>query len=319
MLVPLAVAALIGISTSTVGAQTTQLPAGVTTRDVEFFSEQVKLRGTLFLPRTFSADGESPAVVLVAGQGRTAESVEHVAARLAEEGFVALTFDYRGWGRSGAFLYVDNQEVRTDDRLRFSQHTANVTFRRRRLSPEAQQYDIRNAITFLQGESGVAPGRIGVWGTGLGGGHAVAVAGIDGRVNVVVAEVPLIAGSGEERLAFVPTPELRADMIRLARTPPHEVTAPAAAGTMDDPETRIALARYRPFHYIPQIPESVAIRFVVAERDTVVDNGTHAIAASRALRGPTDVVTIRGADHDLSGAAAGQAADAAVAWFLRHL
>jgi uncharacterized protein len=300
-------------------AQTTALPAGVTTRDVEFFSEQVKVRGRLFLPRDFAPGGQTPAVVLAPGQGRTAESVEHVAARLAAEGIVALAFDYRGWGRSGAFLYVDNQEVRTDDRLRFSQHTAQVTFRRRRISPEAQLYDLRNAITFVQGQPGIARDRIGVWGTDLGGGHAVALAGIDPRVNVVVAEVPVIAGAGEEPLAFVPSPQIQADMIRLARTPPHQVTTAAAAGTADDPDTRVALARYRPFHYLPQIPETVAIRFIVAGRDRVVDNAQNATAASRTLRGPTDVVTIADADHDLAGDAARRAADAAADWFRQRL
>ncbi len=54
--------------------------------------------------------------------------------------------------------------------------------------------DIRNAITFLQGEPGVDPARIGVWGVGVSGGHVVAVAAADARVKTGVAVMPVIPG-----------------------------------------------------------------------------------------------------------------------------
>ena len=73
--------------------------------------------------------------------------------------------------------------MRWDDRLRFSQHTAKVRLRRRRILPEAQVIDIRNAMTYLQGEPGVDATRIGVLGTGLSGAHVVAAAANDARVK----------------------------------------------------------------------------------------------------------------------------------------
>ena len=82
---------------------------------------------------------------------------------LAQRGLVAVAIDYRGWGKSGAFIYLA-EPVRWDDRLRFSQHTAKVRLRRGRLIPEAQVIDIRNAITYIQGEPGVDATRIGVIG-----------------------------------------------------------------------------------------------------------------------------------------------------------
>ena len=82
------------------------------------------------------------------------------------------------------------EPIRWDDRLRFSQHTAKVRLRRRRLVPDAQVIDIRNAITYIQGEPGVDATRIGVLGMGLAGAHVVAVAANDARVKAGVAIKP---------------------------------------------------------------------------------------------------------------------------------
>jgi dienelactone hydrolase len=145
------------------------------TKDVTFYSEDVHCHARLFLPKDFSATGKSPAVVLAPGWGETATSIEKYAALFAAQGLVAMTIDYRGWGKSGGYIYLlDN--LRYDDRLRFSQHTAKVRIRRKRLLPSDQILDIRNAISYLQGEPGVDRTRIGVWGTDMAGGHAIGFA-----------------------------------------------------------------------------------------------------------------------------------------------
>ena len=149
-------------------------------KDIEFFSEGVVCHGRMFVPAGFSPAAKAAAVVLAPGAGDTASSIEAYAARLASQGIVALAIDYRGWGRSGAFIYMA-EPIRWDDRLRFSQHTAKVRLRRKRLAPDAQIVDIRNAITYLQGEPGVDRARIGVWGADLAGGHVVSVAAMDAQ------------------------------------------------------------------------------------------------------------------------------------------
>ncbi len=106
-------------------------------------------------------------------------------------------------------------------------------------------------------------------------------------------------------------------MIKLARTPP-EATA-ATARTPADPETALGLAQYRPFLLLDRIPQAVSALFIVAEQDTVVNNETNAIAASKALKGTATVTTISGATHAMLGAAATAAADAAAAWFAKYL
>ena len=240
-------------------------PGAVTAKDVSFFSEAVLMHGRLFLPSGFTTGGAAGAVVLAPGWGETAASIEVHAAHLAAKGIVAMAIDYRGWGKSGGFIYLADN-TRWDDRLRFSQHTSKVRIRRKRLLPEAQLIDIRNAITFLQGEPGVDPARIGVWGVGVSGGHAVALAAIDARVKTAVAVMPVIPGKDTPRESFNPSPAQRNTMVRLARTG-QAPNAHAAAVAMNTDETSIALAEYRPFNLTDQIPKTIQILYLDSAKD----------------------------------------------------
>jgi dienelactone hydrolase len=292
--------------------------AQVASKDVKFFSEAVQCYAKIYTPRGFTPDSKAPAVVLAPAPGETAASIEKYAAQLAARGLVAMAIDYRGWGKSGGFLYLA-EPVRWDDRLRFSQHTARMRVRRGRSQPDAQIQDIRNAISYLQGEPGVDRARIGVWGADLAGGHAIVVAGVDFRVKAAVAQTPIIDGQDTSRKAMTPTPVQRAAMVRLARTGQAPATL-ASAAAMNDEEARLARAEYRPFWYVDQVPQTTAVLFVVAEKDTKVNNATHAVAASKLLKGPNGVTTIPGATHSLTTPQAFDAAvEAAVAWFQKYL
>lgn len=297
-------------------ASAAALPEGVTTRDVWFYSEGVKCYGKLFLPKDFASDGKSRAVILAPGWGETAASTEKYAANFAGKGLAAMAIDYRGWGKSGGYVYLA-ENVRYDDRLRFSQHTAKVRIRRKRLIPEDQVDDIRNAISFLQGEPGIDRLHIGVWGADMAGGHVMVIAGLDPRVKAVVAQVPVIEGKSAERKLSLPKPVTQQVEVKLARTGAPPAT-PAAAGLMAVEETRIALAEYHPFWFVSQIPEKTAVLFVVAANDAKVKNDDNAIAASKVLKGPNSVTTVPGA-HALAGKASDQAADAAGEWFVKYL
>ena len=53
-----------------------------------------------------------------------------------------------------------------------------------------QVEDVRNAISYLQGEPGVDPDRIGLWGSSFAGGNAIVVAALDARVKAIVSAGP---------------------------------------------------------------------------------------------------------------------------------
>jgi dienelactone hydrolase len=295
--------------------QPAPLPDSVAAKDVRFYSEGIECHGKIFTPKGFSAESKSPAVVLAPGWGETAASIEKYAAHFAARGLVAMIIDYRGWGRSGGFLQTAD-EVKTDDRLRFSQMTAKIRIRRKRLIPREQILDIRNALYYLQGEPGVDRARVGVWGTDMAGGHAMVVAATDARVKAVVVQKPIIEGNDTPRKAHAPAGELLLAEHKRARTG----YLPATRASTDV-ETRLAMAEYHPFWHVEQIPQKTAVLFVVAENDTKVNNETNAIAASKLLKGPTSVVTVPGATGKqiYNGAAFDTAVGAAAEWFLKHL
>jgi dienelactone hydrolase len=208
-------------------------------------------------------------VIVAPNVGQTAVTVESQAAALAQRGIVAMAIDYRGWGKSGAFIYLA-EPVRWDDRLRFSQHTAAVALRRRRIIPEAQVIDIRNAMTYLQGEPGVDATRIGVLGNGLSGAHVIAAAANDARVKAGVAMRPFEDGKGVERASFAPSAAQQTAMVRLARSGSAPATD-AAASTMNAEESKLAFAEYQPFRMIDQIPKDIAMLYL---------DGTDAVTAA---------------------------------------
>jgi uncharacterized protein len=289
------------------------LPEGVVAKDVRFYSEGIECYGKIFTPKDFKVESKAPAVALAPDWGETATSIEKYAAHFASRGLVAMAIDYRGWGKSGGFLQTAD-EVRTDDRLRFSQMTARVRVRRKRLIPREQVLDIRNALYYLQGEPGVDRARVGVWGAGMAGGHVIVIAATDARVNAAVAQTPIIEGKDAPRKAYAPTGELLLAEQKRARVG----YLPGARASIDV-ETRLALAEWRPFWFVEQIPQKTAVLFVIAEKDARVNNESVAVAASKLLKGPTDVARVPGATRVENGAPFKTAANAAVEWFLKYL
>ena len=294
-------------------ARSSALPEGVTAKDIHFYSEGIQCYGRIFMPKGLSSEGRLPAVVLAPGWGETAGSIEQFASRFALRGLVAMTIDYRGWGRSGGFLQTLDP-VKTDDRLRFSQMTARVRVLRKRLLPQQQILDIRNALYYLQGEPGVDRARIGVWGAGMAGGHVIVIAATDSRIKAAVAHAPVIEGKNTPMQASAPTGELlKAEQLRARNGQPPL----SSAGALADLETRLALGDYHPFWYVEQLPQTSAVLFVITDKESTVSNESNATTASKLVKGPTAVVSIPATRN--GGAAFEQAANAAADWFLKHL
>lgn len=137
-------------------------------RKVEFYSEGSLVKGILYGPDN---DVEKkPAIVLCHGFAGVKELLlPAYAEEFGKRGFLALTFDYRGFGESEG--------------------------ERGKLSPHAQVTDIRNAITFVLDLPGVDAHRLGLWGTSFGGANAIVAAAMDKRVKCLC--VQLTFGNGE--------------------------------------------------------------------------------------------------------------------------
>lgn len=138
--------------------------------------------------------GPHPAVVLVHGLGATRDMMlPQYEQHFAAAGIATLSFDYRFTGASGG-------EPR--------QH----------ISIPEQCRDVAAAIDFLQRRRHVDAGRIGLWGTSLGGMNVIRVAGTRNDIAAAVVQCPIThgpaaAGAVGIRGALRLTPAIVADTV----------------------------------------------------------------------------------------------------------
>ncbi len=140
---------------------------------VTFYSDGIELVGYVYPPPGMGPDERRGAILVCHGFGAHQERfLPEIAEHLSRQGYVAMTFDYRGFGESKGPRW--------------------------RLVPQEQVWDIRNALTFLQTLEQVDPERVALYGTSFGGANVCYAAGVDPRVKCVVSTVGV--GCGERWL-----------------------------------------------------------------------------------------------------------------------
>jgi len=303
------------------------LAEGVTTREVTYYSDGVGCYAKLFFPKGFSTSGKTPGVVLGQGWAGTHFSIEKYGARFAERGLVAMVIDYRGWGSSDGFISqaqstvtkADPEPVRDDKRV--TNAKTDVLLKRTRLIPLKQVEDYRNAISYLQGEPGVDPERIGVWGSSFAGGNVIVTAAMDSRVKAVAAQVPAISGKNSPAGPVPLRGRLLEDAIKRARTGQGaEFETGFSTRRMVDVETNQMVAEFRPFHYLQAVGDRPVL-LIPAEKEELINNKENAYAAMEVLTGPKKLILVPGVTHFeiYINEAFEISSNAAAAWFREHL
>ncbi len=304
-----------------------RLAEGVTSKEVTYNSDGVACYAKLFFPKGFSATGKTPGVVLAQGWAGTHFSIEKYGARFADRGLVAMVIDYRRWGSSDGFISRGQPTVTkgeldpTRDDKRYINTKVDVVLKRTRLIPMKQVEDYRNAISYLQGEPGVDPERIGVWGSSFAGGNVIVTAALDSRVKAVVGQVPAISGK-DSPLGPVPLRgKLLEDAIKRARTGQGaEFETGFSARRMVDVETNQMVAEYRPFQYLKAVGDRPVL-LIPAEKDELINNRANAYAAMEVLTGPKKLIQVPGITHFemYINEAFEISSSAAASWFREHL
>lgn len=148
---------------------------GVEREDLRFPCGRDTCAGWLFHP-----PGVAPPVVVMAHgfAGTRDVALEPFARVFAGRGVAAFVFDYRGFGASGGGP-------------------------RQLVDPWRQLEDWAAAIAFVRGRPDLDASRLGLWGSSLGGGHAIIAGARDGKVSAVVAQVPLVDTTKEGEAAAV--------------------------------------------------------------------------------------------------------------------
>jgi hypothetical protein len=152
-------ALLIGMSGPAACANETGVQSGFEEHRVEFYNHDVKLSGSLLLPRS---EVPGPAVVFVHGAGRqTREPYREAGEYFESQGIAALIYDKRGVGESGG----------TYESHRPYENLAN---------------DALSAIAFLKQRREIAPAQIGIWGLSQGTEISAAAASRSEDIQFVV-------------------------------------------------------------------------------------------------------------------------------------
>jgi dienelactone hydrolase len=143
-------------------------------RTVKFRSGDSYCTAWLYLPDTAS-DTRAPVVVMGHGLGATREmGLAPYAERFAAAGLAVLVFTYRHLGDSGG-------------------HPRQV------LSMAEQLADWDAALAYATALPEVDASRVAVWGSSLGGGHAMAVAARHPELRAAVAQCPFTDGIASAR------------------------------------------------------------------------------------------------------------------------
>lgn len=120
-------------------------------KSIQFFSDQILLRGILYLPDDFDPDSPLPGIIVCSGYtGLNAIYPRLFAEALTPKQIAVLGFDYRGCGESDG--------------------------ERGRLLLEEQVRDIRNSVTFFKYQDSAHLSGMGLLGWGMGAGLVLAAA-----------------------------------------------------------------------------------------------------------------------------------------------
>jgi dipeptidyl aminopeptidase/acylaminoacyl peptidase len=289
---------------------------------ISFYSEGVRLEGNLFRPDSTRFPGRRPGVVLCHGYTGTRDLyLPDAAVALNEAGYIALTFDYKGWGTS---------EGPT-----------------RRLDPYGRVFDTQAATTFLSLQPETDAVRVGLFGWSFGGATVIWSAAHDRRIKAVVSSVGV--GDGPVWFRSVRNDDEWVHVTKIAdegrasrlETGVSRMSDRAEILWLDPESTRISAAgrqntsagsateipaefidetmNFRPQWIVDKL-SPVALLLVTTDGDLVVpkEESERLFAAAGE---PKKLVTLEGFGHYAvySGEAFQQTMNATIEWFDEHL
>jgi dienelactone hydrolase len=302
------------------------MPEGVTTKEVVYYSDGVACYAKIFYPKGFDASKKTGAVVLGQGWAGSHVSIEKYAATFAKHGLVAMAIDYRGWGNSEGKARVispvnlDGGMEKDENRHEIVKN-ATVWIKRTELNAKDQQEDYRNAISFIQGEPGVDPDKIGVWGSSYAGGNSLAVAGQDARVKVIAVQIPGIGGDPTGLKPQTYSGAILADAIKRARTGQGaEMWTGYSRSLLIDSQMLEANRENNTLQWAKNIGER-PFMVIVAQYDELINNDAAGKAAIDMAKGPKEYIVVPDITHFemYSGKPFEISSEAAARWFTTYL
>jgi dienelactone hydrolase len=303
-----------------------KLAPGVTTKQVSFYVDGgTRLQGKIFYPRDFDPKASYPGVVVAHGINALAIGIEKYAAKFAERGLVAMAFDYQSYGfsDSGAdelFLLAPDT---TTDASPVTVKKAPVRIKRTNLNNVEEVKAFRAAVSYMQGEPGVDPERIGSWSSSNGGTVSSALVGTDGRVKAAVIHV-MGTNPAQLRAFDISGAALEDAFTRVRTGQGAETEAGFSFQTNVDLWYRSRSRDIQSGAMLERVRPTTAVLFLPAERDELIGGNRSALAGSAFLteKGvPSQVITFPGLTHFQPYAGVGFEAGSTLAadWFAKFL
>lgn len=289
----------------------------VENESVTIMSDGTRLAGNLWHPKSASNQDKLPAVLLVHGWGGTKAHLNGTYAPLfAKQGYMVLAFDYRGWGESeGKYVRIGTlPEGRSDS----GTVAIEVKEIREIVDPIDQLLDIRNALAFLLGDTRVDVNRIAIWGTSLGGGLALQIAGEVPTIKVLVSQVGAVNSAANMNSPQMTQGAWRTQVDRVRSETPAfpESAIPGLRGNPDF----FKFLRYDPFSFHDQV--NAATLIIDAANEELFDISMNGKALHEALNGriPVKYVALPVKHYGVySGSGYNEATELTLAWFKEHL
>ena len=311
---PVVVAILLLFAPSALAQVAWEAPDGIDWRAETIYSEGTRLAAEVFSATDKSGE-KLPCILMAHGWGGTVRGLRRDAVEFARAGYLAVAFDYRGWGSSDPRVILAEPSPNGNPR-RFR---AEVIAIREVVDPVEQGRDWLNALHWLQSEPMCDPARIGIWGSSYSGGHVLFAAAHDKRVKAVFSQV----GGMDSRFVVANDEQAAQTLDEATRRARGELAYPdpgaVAVGALRGAPIRDKLIHYAPVELARQASHA-SLMFVIAENEELFDNRDHAIKAHAAATGIKKLVSIPGIKHyGIYREAREQAQQLAIGWFDEHL
>lgn len=292
------------------------VPADIECRNANIISAGTRMSAEVFAPKS-GAGKKLPSILMAHGWGGTAALLRRDAILFAQNGYLVVTFDYRGWGPSDSRLILTGPAPAEKPNHRF---TAEVQEVREVVDPLDQAEDWFNAIHWLAGEPQCDINRLGLWGSSFSGGLVVYTAERDHRVKAIHSQVGYMNGNAPP----MSTPEQQKLM--------YEEATKRARGELGYPEPlakvignlrggpiRDRFIDYDPADEVDRAP-NCAMQFVLAEKEELFDNKDQGLLAYKKAKGPKNLVIVPNITHyGIYAEAWQQAHKLAQDWFDKYL
>jgi dienelactone hydrolase len=284
--------------------------------EILIWSQGVRLVGRIYTPDNMKLGSQLPGLLLVNGWGGTVKNTSaRYAKAFADQGYVVLTHDYKGWGKSNGPLYLDRQ---LPGGTESEEVTVTVKHIRHVVDPISFLADTEAALDVLASDPRVQSKNIGVWGTSMGGGISLITVANNKNVKAFVNQIGAI--NHKANFFMIPERTIREAEAGVARghIPPYP-DATSKAPNLNGHPNYISIKRIEPYAHIDKI--DVPTLIIDAQDEEFFDRLKNGKALHDSIkdRVDTEYVVLLGKHYDIYGQESPKAINAAIEWFNKYL